>query len=135
MWNTGCNVIYNRTAKRLLYVVDGEDPSRTLIIPPEDELTFNRTILPWADKDSEVTSKAFRVLYFSNNKFKGWLYIFQDYRTDYASWVDWTSSSPYEEGKSNSAPFKASYVDIQIDVGPDDEGNLTVPSVEFVKVS
>ena len=28
MWNTGCNVIYNRTAKRLLYVVDGEDTKK-----------------------------------------------------------------------------------------------------------
>jgi len=30
MWNTGCNVVYNRTTKRLLY---GENTSRTLLVP------------------------------------------------------------------------------------------------------
>jgi hypothetical protein len=25
MWNTGCNVVYNETPKRLLKIVDGED--------------------------------------------------------------------------------------------------------------
>lgn len=135
MWNTGCNVVYNRTEKRLLYVVDGEDPKRTLLIPPEDEATFEGTIVPWADRDDEVTRKAFRVQYYTSNKLKGWFYVFQDYNTDYVCWVDWTSASPYEEGKANGASFKASYIDVQIDVGADEEGNLTVPVVEFVKVS
>jgi hypothetical protein len=79
--------------------------------------------------------KAFRVQYYTANKFKGWLYSFQDYNTDYVCWVDWTSSSPYQEGKANAAPFKVSYVDAQIGVTADEEGNLTVPVVEFVKVS
>src|SRR4051812_25084312 len=51
MWNTGCHVIYNRTPKRLLYVVDGEDQSRTLLIAPGDEASFKGTIFPWADRD------------------------------------------------------------------------------------
>ena len=54
MWNTGCNVVYNRTAKRLLYIVDGEDTSRTLLVPPDDESSFAGTIFPWADRDGQV---------------------------------------------------------------------------------
>jgi hypothetical protein len=134
MWNTGCNVVYNRTDKRLIYIVDGEDQSRTLLVPPEDEASFRGTILSWANSDEEVTRKSFRVQYYVNNKLKGWFYIFQDYSTDLACWVDWTSASPYQEGRANAASFKASYVDMQIDVKPDDEGNLTLPVVEFIKV-
>jgi hypothetical protein len=133
MWNTGCNVIYNRTAKRLLYVVDGEDQSRALLLPPDDESSFKGTIFPWADRDDEVLRKAFRVHYYSANKLKGWFYLFQDYNTDYLCWADWTSSAPYQD--RNPASFKASYVDVEIDVTEDEEGNLTVPVVEFVKVS
>ena len=90
MWNTGCNVVYNRT-KRLLMIVDGEDPARTLIIEPNNEASFAGTKLPWADRDDEVTRKAFRVTTFSNTqgRFLGWFYICQDYRTNAATWVDW----------------------------------------------
>ena len=135
MWNTGCNVVYNRTTKRLLYVVDGENTSRTLLVPPDDESSFGGTIFPWADRDDEVTRKAFRVQYYTASKFKGWFYLFQDYHTDYLCWADWTSSAPYQDGKANAAPFKASYADVQIGVTEDEEGNLTVPAVEFIKVS
>lgn len=135
MWNTRCNVIYNRTAKRLLYVVDGEDTRHTLIVPPEDESSFEGIIFPWCNRDEEVPIKAFRVQYYTANKFKGWFYLYQDYNTDYLCWVDWTSSSPYEDGKANAASFKASSTDVQIGVTEDEEGNQTVPVVEFVKVS
>jgi hypothetical protein len=135
MWNTGCNVVYNRTAKRLLYLVDGEDPSRTLLVPPDDESSFEGTIFPWADRDEEVTRKAFRVQYYTANKFKGWIYLFQDYSTDLLCWADWTSAAPHQDGKANAAPSRASYADVQICVVEDEEGNLTVPVVEFVKVS
>jgi hypothetical protein len=135
MWNTGCNVVYNRTDKRLLYIVDGEDQNRTLLIPPQEEASFKGTIIPWAANDEEVTRKAFRVHYYASNKLKGWFYLFQDYRTDYVCWADWTSASPYLDGKANAAPEKASYVDVQIGVTADEEGNLTMPVVEIVKVS
>lgn len=135
MWNTGCNVIYNRTPKRLLYIVDGEAPNRTLLIPPADEASFAGQFVPWADRDSEVTTKAFRVQYYSENKLKGWIYIFQDYSTNRVCWADWTSPSPYSDGKASSADFEASYVDVQIGVKADEEGNMTLPDVEFIKVS
>ncbi|HEX3957921.1 MAG TPA: hypothetical protein VHZ03_14985 [Trebonia sp.] len=135
MWNTGCNVIYNRTAKRLLYVVDGEDSSHTLLVPPDGESSFTGTIFPWADGDNEVISKAFRVQYYTASTFRGWFYLYQDYRTDTLCWADWTSTTPYQDGKANAASFKASYVDVQIGAAEDEEGNLTVPAVEFVKVS
>lgn len=41
MWNTGCNVIYNLTAKRRLNIVDGEDPRHALPVDPGDESSFN----------------------------------------------------------------------------------------------
>jgi len=82
-----------------------------------------------------VTRKAFRVQYYTANKFKGWFYLFQDYHTDYLCWADWTSSAPYQDGKANAAPFKAPYADVQIGVTEDEKGNLTVPAVEFIKVS
>jgi hypothetical protein len=130
MWNTGCNVVYNRTSKRALYIVDGEDPTRMLVVPPGGEAAFNGTIAPWANSDSEVTSKAFRVEYFTSaQNLRGWFYVYQDYKTDLVCWADWTSVSPYEDGSANAASFKASYVDIQVDV--DDDGE---PVVEFVKV-
>jgi hypothetical protein len=130
VWNTGCNVVYNRTAKRLLRIIDGEDQSRTLVVEPSNEESFKGTIVPWADKDSEVTSKAFRVMYYSNTtgKFKGWFYIFQNYNNNLVSWVDWTSASPFDE--ATPASEAASYIDVQIDA--DEEGN---PTVEIVKVS
>lgn len=130
VWNTGCNVVYNRTAKRLLRIIDGEDQSRTLVVEPSNEESFKGTIVPWADKDSEVTSKAFRVMYYSNTtgKFKGWFYIFQNYNNNLVSWVDWTSASPFDEATPTSEA--ASYIDVQIDA--DEEGN---PTVEIVKVS
>jgi hypothetical protein len=130
MWNTGCNVIYNRTAKRFLFVLDGEDPKRVPPIPSQDEAAFSGTIVPWANTDAEVTSKAFRVQYITSaGRQKGWFYIYQDYKTDLICWTDWTSTSPYEDGAANAASFKASYIDIQIDVSDDGE-----PVVEFVKV-
>ncbi len=135
MWNTGCNVVFNRTEKRLLYVVDGEDPKRTLTIAPGDELSYGGTIVPWAASDNEVLTKGFKVQYFGENRMKGWIYIFQDYHSDVVCWADWTSASPYMDGKANNAGFKASYIDIQIGVRADDEGNLTLPVVEFTKVS
>jgi len=82
-----------------------------------------------------VTRKAFRVQYYTANKFKGWFYLFQDYHTDYLCWPDWTSSAPYQDGKANAAPFKAPYADVQIGVTEDEKGNLSVPAVEFIKVS
>jgi hypothetical protein len=79
MWNTGCNVIYNRLQKRRLIIVDGEDPKRMLPIPPEDEAAFNAVIVPWANSDGEVTAKAFRVMYdTAAGKRKGWFYIYQN---------------------------------------------------------
>lgn len=135
MWNTGCNVIFNRTVKRLLHIVDGEDPARTLTIAPQDELSFKGTIIPWADRDDEVVTKGFKVHYFGQNRMNGWIYVFQDYRSDVVCWADWTSPSPYVDGKANNAGFKASYVDIQIGIKADDEGNVTLPDVEITKVS
>jgi hypothetical protein len=130
MWNTGCNVIYNRT-KRLLRVIDGEDPARTLVIEPNNEASFTGTIVPWADRDNEVTSKAFRVMYYSNStgRFLGWFYIHQDYRSNSVCWVDWRSASPYEDGKSTAAE-PASYVDVVVEINDDGD-----PVVEVVKVS
>lgn len=63
------------------------------------------------------------------------IYLFQDYHTDYLCWVDWTSTSPYQDGKVNAAAFKVSFADVQIGVTEDEEGNLTVPVIEFVKAS
>jgi hypothetical protein len=130
MWNTGCNVVYNRT-KRLLMIVDGEDPARTLIIEPNNEASFAGIKLPWADRDDEVTRKALRVTTFSNTqgRFLGWFYICQDYRTNAATWVDWRSASPYADSKVNQAE-PASYIDVVIDVNEDGE-----PVVEIVKVT
>lgn len=45
MWNTGCNIACNRTTKRLLYVVHGEDTSRAPV-PPDDASSFGGTIFP-----------------------------------------------------------------------------------------
>ena len=131
MWNTGCNVVYNRT-KRLLSIIDGEDPSRTLLVEPNNEASFKGTIVPWADKDDEVTRKAFRVTYYSSSqgRFLGWFYQYQDYRTDRVCWVDWRSAQPYTDGKSTAAAESASYIDVVIDTN--EEGD---PVVEIVKVT
>ena len=61
--------------------------------------------------------------------------MFQIYNTDHVTWGDWSSVDPYTDGLPNAAAFKASYVDVQIDVGKNAEGNPTVPVVEFVEVS
>lgn len=80
--------------------------------------------------------KAFRVGYSTPGKsLKGWFYLYQDCSTDTLCWADWTSTTPYEDGKANAASFKASYVDVQIGVTEDEEGNLTLPLVEFIEVS
>jgi hypothetical protein len=56
MWNTGYNVVYNRT----LYVVDSEDTSQTLLVPPDDESSSGETILPWVDRHDEGDPRALR---------------------------------------------------------------------------
>ena len=61
MWNTGCNVVYNRTALRLIYIVNGENQNRTLLIPPGNEFPFAGDKFPWANSPEEVTTEAFRV--------------------------------------------------------------------------
>ncbi|MET8025154.1 hypothetical protein [Streptomyces avermitilis] len=121
-------MIYNRT-NRLLKVVDGEDSSRHLDVEPNEEESFNGTILPWAANDAEVTGKSFHFLYYSPSKGKwlGWFHVFQNYSNDHAAWVDWNSASPH--GDAMQADFRSSYVDIQVTLDSDGE-----PVVEFVKV-
>jgi hypothetical protein len=126
LWNTGCNVVFNRT-NHLVYVRDGEDKYRQLIVEPSTEASFQGTKFPWCNSNSEVTTKAFRFLRYNANtkKFLGWFYMFQNFTTNEVCWADWGSETPFDDKISLAAP--SSYVDIVIE--NDSDGNLAPRAV------
>jgi hypothetical protein len=114
LWNTGCNVVFNRT-NHLVYVRDGEDKYRQLIVEPSTEASFQGT-------------KAFRFLRYNANtkKFLGWFYMFQNFTTNEVCWADWGSETPFDDKISLADP--SSYVDIVIE---NDSDGLLGPSIRF----
>jgi hypothetical protein len=57
--NTGCFTISNATAQSF-FVIDGEDPARTLTIPSNGSANYGGTIVPWCADSFDVRTKAFR---------------------------------------------------------------------------
>jgi hypothetical protein len=57
--NTECWTISNASGQPF-FVVDGEDPFRTLTVPANGSNSFGGTIIPWCAESLEVERKAFR---------------------------------------------------------------------------
>jgi hypothetical protein len=127
LWNTGCNVIFNRT-DHLLSVEDGEDKYRHLTIEPGEAISFRGTIFPWCSTDDEVTTQAFRFKYYdaARKKFRGWFYMFQNFVDNRVYWTFWDAESPFTDRMDPGAP-PSSYVDVEINA--DTQGNPTVKAI------
>jgi hypothetical protein len=86
LWNTGCEAVTNQRNNHI-YIVDGEDPGYTLLVPARDRRTWTPpryplgVVFPFCSTTDEVKRKAFRVYDGNSDKSKLLFYIFQDHKT------------------------------------------------------
>jgi len=83
MWNTGCNRISNRL-NAPLFILDGEDTSLKIQIPPGGVSNWESVIFPWCNRNEEIVKKAFRVT--NQHTGKTFLYIYQDFHSNEICW-------------------------------------------------
>jgi hypothetical protein len=101
-----CHNIHNQTDNSY-YVVDGENKSKFLSIPPNDSMSFGGVIVPWCDNVPQIVNKAFT--FFGNAI--GRFYFFQSTYCD----LYWTSyAAPSYEKKIRIGPSCHDEIDIFI---------------------
>lgn len=106
--NAGCLVISNETTDPF-FVLDGENASLNLYIPPMSASSFGGTIFPWCNNASEVKFKAFRFF----RRGVGAFYMFYT-ASDFApQWTPYNGGSPSFEQRQRAGP-SGSYVDVFI---------------------
>lgn len=60
MWNTGTKIVANGFPYTIK-LLDLEDHSRSIIVPPRAARMWDDTIVPWCDNDAEARAKPFSV--------------------------------------------------------------------------
>lgn len=76
MWNTGTKIVANGF-HYAIKLVDLEDQSRSIIVPPRTARMWDDTIIPWCANDNEAREKPFVVKNLETND--NILIIFQRY--------------------------------------------------------
>jgi hypothetical protein len=110
---TGTYNVHNQSDNNY-YVVDGENKSKFLSIPPNDSRSFGGVAVPWCDNVPQILDKAFT--FFGNAI--GRFYLFQ---TGVCS-IFWTSyAAPSYEKKIPLGPGSSSpcYGGIDVFIRPD----------------
>lgn len=60
MWNTGTKIVANGL-HHAIKLLDLEDKSRSIVVPPRSARMWDDTIVPWCDNDDEARRKPFSI--------------------------------------------------------------------------